>query len=225
MNSNIIILTFIYLVSLAVLLIFNEINYRRLKVKGEISRKFAHFATTLCTIPLPYVFSSHWYILILAIIFSSLLFFTQKGHLLQSIHDIERKSMGSFLLPISIYVTFFIAEFYGSKLMFILPILILAISDPMAAIIGMSMKKYNHRIKILGVKTQKSIFGSGAFFISSLLICLTALYFNRRTFDETTIIVSLIVALVSTIGEIFSWRGSDNLSIPISVILVLLLFK
>ncbi|BDX38285.1 MAG: phosphatidate cytidylyltransferase [Bacteroidales bacterium] len=222
MNSNTIILTCIYLVGLAVLLIFNEINYRRLKVKGEISRKFAHFAATLCTIPLPYVFSSHWYVFILAVIFALVLFITQKGHLLQSIHDVERKSIGSYLLPISIYVTFFVSKYFESRLMYVLPILILAISDPMAAIVGIGMKKYNHRIKIFGIDTQKSMFGSGAFLLSSLLVCLMALYFNRRVFDETTIVISLTIAVVSTIVELFSRRGLDNLLVPISVILVLL---
>ncbi len=221
MDINTTIIALIYLTGIALILIVNEIFYRQLKIKGEISRKFAHFITTLSTIPLPYVVTSHWYVLILAFIFFLVLFISQNSSQFRSIHDIERKSMGSYLLPLSIYATFVIAQLIGNKLMFVLPMLILAISDPAAAIVGISMEKYNHRIKIFGYDTQKSMFGSGAFFISSLIISLIALYLNRGSFNLTTIGFSLIIAFVGTIGEMFSWRGSDNLSVPLSVILIL----
>ena len=224
MDINTTILAFIYLLGIALLLVFNEISYRRLKVKGEISRKFAHFVATLSTVPFPYIFTSHWYVLILAIIFFLVLFITQNGTQLKSIHDIDRKSIGSYILPLSIYTTFLISELLGSKLTYILPMLILAISDPMAAIVGISLEKYNHRIKIYGIDTGKSIFGSGAFFISSLIISLIALYYNSQTFGATTILLSLAIASASTLGEMISWRGSDNLSVPLCVILVLIIF-
>jgi len=69
------------------MLAFNELNYRRLKVKGEITRKFAHFAATVGVVPFTYIFSSHWYVLILAIIFSIALFVTKYSEQLKSIHD------------------------------------------------------------------------------------------------------------------------------------------
>lgn len=224
MEINTIVLVFIYFVGIALLLIFNEINYRRLKVKGEISRKFAHFVATLATVPFPYIFSTHWYVLVLATIFFVVLFVTQSGAQLRSIHDIERKSVGSYLLPGSIYITFFIAEQLGNKFTYILPMLILAISDPMAAIAGISLEKYNHRIKLFGIDTGKSMFGSAAFFASSLVISLIATYFNRTVFDAKTFWLALMIAIVSTSGELFSWRGFDNLTIPISVVLVLIIF-
>ncbi|MFW5760329.1 MAG: hypothetical protein ACOCXH_05055 [Cyclobacteriaceae bacterium] len=224
MDKNSIIVAFIYLTGISLLLVFNEINYRRLKIKGEISRKFAHFVSILSTIPFPYIFTSHWYVLVLALIFFLVLFVSRHGTQLNSIHDIQRKSIGSYVLPLSIYTTFLIYELTGSKLIYILPMLILAISDPMAAIVGMSLEKYNHRIKIFGIDTKKSMFGSITFFISSLVISLIALYFRRGNFDTTTIILSMAVALAGTLGEMLSWRGSDNLSIPLSIILILIIF-
>ena len=127
-------LTFLYLIGVALLLVFNELAYRRLKLKGEVTRKFAHFSTALATLPFPYLFSSHWPVLALASIFAVGLFLTRYNKQLNSIHDIERKSMVSFLLPIAIYVIFFVSFKAGNKLMYILPMLILAICDPMAAI-------------------------------------------------------------------------------------------
>ena len=169
-------LAFLYLVAISLLLIFNELIYRRLGLKGEITRKFAHFTATLSTITFPYIFTNHWYVLALAFIFFLLLFVSRHGTQLKSIHDIDRKSAGSYLLPASIYITFLISNLNNNKFMYILPIMILAVCDPMAGLLGINLKKNNHKIKIFGVQTAKTILGSGSFLVSSFLISIIALY-------------------------------------------------
>ncbi len=221
---NIIVLSFVYLVGISLLLIFNELNYRRLKVKGEFTRKFAHFTSTLAVVPFPYIFTSHWYVLVLASIFFAVLFITHQIKQLKSIHDIERKSMGSYLLPLSIYVTFLISDLSDNKFVYILPMLILAICDPMAAILGENFTNGNGKIKILGHKLNKTWLGSGGFLVTSFIISIIALYFNREVFDIKSFWLALVVASVSTLAELISWRGSDNLTIPLSVVLILVLF-
>jgi len=221
---NIIIISFVYLVGILILLIFNELNYRRLKIKGEVTRKFAHFTSTLAVVPFPYIFDSHWYVLALALIFFATLLFTQKIKQLKSIHDIERKSVGSYLLPLSIYTTFLISSLLDNKFIYILPMLILAICDPMAAILGMNIKKNNGRIKIFGYKLNKTWLGSGSFLVTSFVISIIALYFHREIFDLKTFWLASTIAVISTLSELISWRGSDNLTIPISVLITLLLF-
>jgi phytol kinase len=222
--ENTIILSIVYFIAIILLLAFNEFNYRRLKIKGEITRKFAHFTATVGVVPFPYIFSSHWSVLILAIIFSIVFLVTKYSKQLESIHDIERKSVGSYLLPLSIYITFLMANLLDNKFIYILPMLILGICDPMAAIVGMGMKKNNYQIKIFGIDTGKSLFGSGAFLISSFVISIIALYFKRGVFDLKTFWLALVVAVISMLAEMFSWRGSDNLTIPVSVAFTLLLF-
>jgi len=222
--GNIVILSIVYLIGISVLLIFNELNYRRLNIKGELTRKFAHFTATLATIPFPYIFPSHWYILVLALLFFGVLFVTQRRKQLKSIHDVERKSVGSYLLPLSIYISFLLSDLMDNKFIFILPMLILAVSDPMAAILGINIKNFNGRIKIFGHKLNKTWLGSGAFLVSSFVISMLALYFNRGLFDLKAFWLSLLIAVVTTLAELVSWRGSDNLSIPLSAVAVLLLF-
>lgn len=222
--GNQIVLTFIYLIAISLLLIFNELTYRRLGIKGEITRKFAHFTATLATIPFPYIFSSHWYVLVLAIIFFIVLFISRNGTQLKSIHDIDRKSFGSYLLPLSIYLAFLFASLLDNKLLFILPILVLAVCDPMAGILGLNLKKNNKNIRIFGFDTKKTILGSGSFFVSCFIISIIALFYNRMLFDIKTFWLALIIATVSTLVELFSWRGTDNLTIPLSVLLMLILF-
>ncbi|SMO41620.1 phytol kinase [Saccharicrinis carchari] len=220
---SIIALSFFYLVGIAFLLIFNELNYRRFKIKGEITRKFAHFASILAVIPMPYMFNSHWYVLILAAVFFIILLITQHSKYLNSIHDIKRKSIGSYLLPLAIYATFLASYLYGNKFFFILPMLILAICDPMAAILGMNVKKYNGRIVLFGHKFQKTWLGSGAFFAMSLIISLIALYYYRDLLDLKTVWLSVAIATVGSLAELFSWRGSDNITIPISILFILVI--
>jgi dolichol kinase len=219
-----IVLSVIYLIGIGLLLVFNELIYRRLNPSGEITRKFAHFSSVLATVPFPYIFPSHWYILVLALLFAIVLFITQKGKLLQSIHDIERKSIGSYLLPIAIYITFLFSDLLDNKFIYILPMLILAISDPMAAILGINVKTYNGRIKIGGRKLYKTWLGTGSFLISSFVISIIALYFHRGVFDFKTFWLALMVAVVTMFAELISWKGLDNLSIPLSAVLVLVLF-
>lgn len=221
---NIIVLSFVYLVGISLLLIFNELNYRRLNVNGEYTRKFAHFSATLAVVPFPYIFTSHWYVLVLASLFFVTLFITQKIKQLKSIHDIQRKSMGSYLLPVSIYITFLISDLSDNKFIFIVSMLILAISDPMASILGINILKYNGKIKVFGHKLAKTYLGSGAFLASSFIISVIAFYFHFKVFDLKTFWLASIIAITGTLAEMISWRGSDNLSIPLSIVLVLALF-
>ncbi len=217
-------LTFIFLVALSLLLVFTELVYRRLGVKGEITRKFAHFTATLSTVTFPYIFNDHWYVLALAIIFFVLLYISRNGVQLKSIHDIERISVGSYLLPVSIYLTFLISFNLNERLFFILPMLILAICDPMAGILGLEVQKYNHKIRFFGWKLQKTWLGSGSFLVSSFMISIIALYFNRMKLDLKTFWLALGIAVIATLAELISWRGSDNLFIPMSVLIMLVLF-
>ena len=153
-----------------------------------------------------------------------MLFITQHSKLLESIHDIERKSVGSYLLPIAIYVTFLFADLQENKFIYILPMLILAVCDPMAAILGINIKTYNGRIKIFGKKLKKTWLGSGSFLLSSFVISIIALYFHRGVFDFKAFWLAMLLSVVTMVAELISWRGSDNLSIPLSAATILIIF-
>ncbi len=224
--ANQIALTVIFLIIFLLLLIFNELVYRRLGLKGEITRKFAHFTATLSTITFPYLFDDHWYVLVLAVFFFLVLFLSRNYKYLKSIHDIQRISAGSFLLPVAIYLTFLISHKLENRFLFILPMLILAICDPIAGILGINLQKYNHRIKIYKWKMQKTWLGSLSFLVSCFLISLIALYFHQMHFFNFRIIwLSLLIAVTGTLTELFSWKGTDNLLIPMNVLLILVLFN
>lgn len=216
-------LTVIYMVAISLLLVFNELVYRRLGIKGEITRKFAHFTATLSTITFPYLFDDHWYVLFMAVAFFILLFVSRHRTYLKSIHDIQRISIGSYLLPVSIYLTFLVSHHLENMFLFILPILVLAICDPVAGILGINLQQYNHKIILFGRELQKTWLGSLSFFVSCFIISLIALYFNQEQINLRIFLIAFTVAFVSTFAEMLSWKGSDNLLIPMSVLLVLVI--
>ncbi len=216
-------LAVLFLIAFILLLVFNEMVYRRLSLKGEVTRKFAHFTATLSTITFPYLFEDHWYVLGLAVFFFILLFVSRNSSYLKSIHDIERLSVGSYLLPVAIYLTFLVSTFMEDRLFFILPIMILAICDPAAGILGINLQQYNHNIRIFNRKLQKTWLGSVSFFVSSFFISVMALYFRYMEFDLKVFWLACAIAITGTVAELLSWKGTDNLFIPMSVLLVLVL--
>ncbi len=216
-------LTIVIMIAIICVLVFAEMIYRRFGFKAEVIRKVVHLSGALAAITLPYLFKSHWYVLVLAIFFFFILFLSRHASQLNSIHDIERKSVGGYMLPLAVYITFLIAERYNNKLMFVLPMLVLGICDPMAGILGMNFKKNNKKIRIFGHELQKTWLGSVSFLVSAFIISVIALYLYKTNFDLQTFWLAIGIASVGTVVEMLSWRGTDNLFIPISVALMLIL--
>ncbi len=221
---NQIVLTVIILAAIICVLAFTEITYRRLDLKSEITRKFAHLSATLSTIIFPYIFSSHWYVLVLASFFFVILFVSRHGTQLGSIHKIERKSVGSYVLPVAVYLTFLGSYLLRIKFLYVLPILILAICDPMAGILGMNFKKNNKQIHLFGHTLQKTYLGSLSFLISSFIISVIALYLYAGVFTLKTFWLALGIGVITTLTEMLCRKGWDNLLIPLSAQLLLVFF-
>lgn len=222
--KNQLLMTVVFLFGIVILLVLNELIYRRFKIRGELTRKFAHFTATISTLLFPILFDNHWYVLFLAVFFFLILFISKRGTRLNSIHDIDRESAGSYLLTVAIYVTFLFSDLLDSRLLFTLPILILAISDPLAGIVGQAVTERNRKIMVFGKSTEKTIAGSLAFFISSLAICIISLYIYTSVIDLRLIILSLLIALVSTNVELLSQKGIDNLTVPLAVVILIIMF-
>ncbi|MBL0098611.1 MAG: hypothetical protein IPP46_20610 [Bacteroidetes bacterium] len=105
-------------------------------------------------------------------------------------------------------------------LYYYLPILTLAICDPMAAYAG---KHFPYgKFKVWG--GTKSLSGLTAFFLSSLIITFSVLYsFSATgTTGSDILLLSLPLAFIGGIAEAISSKGLDNITIPVSVLLTLI---
>ncbi len=211
------------LFAIAFLLLFGiaELLYHYLKVKVELTRKFVHFGTGLLTLMFPLLLDNHWMVLMLCISFLVILIGSLRYNLLKSINAIERKSVGSIAYPIAVYGCYLAYDFYDKTLLFYyLPILILAISDPLAALVG---KTWPWGVYKSG-EDKKTLMGSMAFFVSAFFVSLACLYF-MKSIAINGIVLSVGVAFLSSLVEAFSKNGFDNFSIPASVLICLILFN
>jgi len=205
----------LYILAFLVILACSEMVYRKFNVNPEYTRKISHIIVTLTSLSFVYAFQSHWYVFGLAVFSFLLLFIGKLLNAFKSIEDVHRPTFGSILLPAGIYLSFAIAEFQKNNLVFILPILILAISDALAGIIGIRFQKSGTKIILLGIKFDKSMAGTFTFLFSALIISFSA--FLAYGFDiGKVIILTIAVSLTTTITELVSPYGSDNLTISVA---------
>jgi len=230
-----------YALGFIVLFAIGEFLYHVMKVQAELTRKFVHLITGVICLSFPFVLSTHWSVLILTLAFVAILVISLKFNLLKSINAVNRKTRGSFLFPIVIYLTFWIYSIYGEHNMrgsnlyyydkdgtfslggtiyYFLPILLLSVSDPMAALFG---KRWPYgKYKILN--ETKTLIGSSAFFLSAFILSILFIIPNSGSISDA-ILISLSVALATTLIEAVSQKGFDNLLIPLSAAGILILFK
>lgn len=174
----------------------------------EISRKAVHISSGLIALSFPYYIHSHWTVLILVTIFGLLMFVTKRKNLLQSIHDVGRKSYGSLYYPLAIYLIFLLAS--KTPVIYFTSILVMTVSDAFAALVG---KKYG-TVKFEVEGNIKSLEGSVSFFFLSFLCVLLPLLLMSDIEKLEVVFISLIISLLLTGFEAISPTGSDNIIIP-----------
>jgi len=199
-----------FTVGYILLLIFCEILNRKLKVDTEYTRKLSHVASVFAAlIFFPIVFKNVGYTIALAVLFFVLLVIAQVKKWIPSVDGVDRKTGGSYFLAFGLGATYFVSVLFDPSLAaFKLALLIFAISDPLAGIVGAKW------IKSATIYGGKTIAGSLSFLFSALIICL--LLFNFE-YGNPMIALSLMIALTATVTELISTRGTDNFTVPLIV--------
>lgn len=207
---------FLYLSCFFLVIIFCEFLHKK-GLPVEYTRKLGHSLPCLSCLFLPFFFSTHWYVLLLVILSFAILYIGNSRHLISSIYSVDRKTYGTYLLPVSIGLTYYISVWWlQNNLFFILSIAVLAISDPLACYFGKTFESKT-------LKSGKTIIGALAFFLSTFFICGIILW--SQLLEIKVIGIALGVSVIVTIVELISLKGSDNLTIPLSVIGSLMLFE
>jgi len=195
-----------------------ELLYHFSQVRAEWTRKIVHIGTGLLTLLFPVVLASHWQVLFLCASFLVILLASLKFGWLPSINAIDRFSYGSILFPIIVYLLFLVFQIADRGLIvFYLPILVLAICDPIAALVGKRFPFGKYQVMGGG----KSATGSLAFFASALLV--TALTISAFNHVHSGMQLILVVPAIATIAEALGVKGMDNFTIPASVVSTLCL--
>jgi len=85
------------------------------------------------------------------------------------------------------------------------------IPDAMAAIIGENCAKSY----FVPVDEKKSVIGAFTMFFLSVIITFVALEYFYNEPTEVNIVIAVIIGVIATTSELLSFRGSDNLSVPL----------
>ncbi|RLD54524.1 MAG: hypothetical protein DRJ05_14490 [Bacteroidetes bacterium] len=217
-----IITTVLFLIGFVAIIVLTEYLHKRFSLNPEHTRKIAHVMASLSSLVFVYAFDSYWYVFIIGFIFFVTLLVGKYNNAFKSIDSVKRKTSGSYLLPISICVLFYFSNTQGNNLIFVLPLLILGISDPLAATFGMMYRANTRKIIILNYTFDKTVLGSMVFFISTLFISIITLHlFGYQT--REVFIISLAIAVANTLIELVSSKGIDNLSVPLMTMAILIL--
>ena len=184
--------------------------YRFTDSEAEIIRKIVHIGMGN-VILIAWWLDIPAYVGITASVFASLItLLSYKFPILPGINSVGRQSLGTFFYAVSIGVLMGIFWYLHQPQYAVLGIMIMAWGDGLAALIGKRFGK--HKYIVFG--SQKSLEGSLTVTLSSYFICVTLLFIVQGNIWQTWII-SLIVALIATILEAFSFLGIDNLTVPI----------
>ncbi|MBK6465655.1 MAG: hypothetical protein IPF96_01275 [Rhodobacter sp.] len=184
----------------------------------EVARKIVHVAASGIAIPLPWVFPDAWPVwLLLGLSLAAML--AMRTPLLagpgRALHSVERRSWGDVLLVISVGLVLLLHR--GEPVLYILPLLVLALGDAAAALTGSTYG----RTFYLTEDGRKSVEGSTMLFLVTLILAMACLLLLTEIGRGPLIVVAVAIAVFATVIEADSWRGFDNLFLPMGVFLFL----
>jgi uncharacterized protein (TIGR00297 family) len=177
--------------------------FTRLKNLSPLNgRKLLHI-TAICTCAwatsrfenrqaLAYIFLLSFFLLLWAV---------QKGFMQVG----DKRSYGIALFPLAFFLLLLVPVFPLKQVVF--AVLVLGTSDAAAGWVGSNYAKKHQPFW----KEEKSWTGFAAFFVTTVV--LAVFYYKLFSFDG--LLFALCLAIVPALTELFSYRGSDNFSVPV----------
>jgi len=193
------------------------VNHR---LSAELSRKAVHVGMGLICLSFPWLFHENWPVIILAILAVAGLAAVRLVSPLRRqvgsvMGGVERQSLGEFYFPIAVATVFLLAR--GDTLLYTIPVLTLTIADSVGALVGVRYGFARYRTD----EGLKSAEGSVAFFTAAFLSCHVPLLLFSQAGRAETLLIGLTSGFLVMLLEAISWRGQDNLIIPIGMFFLL----
>lgn len=197
---------------------------RRCSPHPEQVRKLLHVGMGLVAAAAPWIFQSAWAVLAAAAASAAGLAVLRlpgplRRHLGGVVHGVQRASAGEIFFPAGVGLAFVLAS--GDRLVFCVPVLILALADAAAALVGIRYGwprpqggpayRWAGPARALPAKTLE---GSIAFFAVALPCAHVPLVLFAEADRLHVFLVALNLALLLTLVEALAQGGSDNFFIP-----------
>lgn len=183
-------------------------------VQPETSRKLFHVSMGLFVLTLPLLFASIWPVVVLSALTIIMMIALRrvaslKAKLGSVICGVKRRSLGEIYFPLGVGSVFCLSN--GDRVLYSVPILILALADTAAALVGL---RYG-RLRFRAMDGYKSVEGSIAFFAVSF----ASVFISLRSFGcaggGEAALMALALSFILMIVEALAWRGMDNALIPL----------
>ena len=189
---------------------------RGLNLSVEFTRKFVHIGVGIISFALVALFQTWYWAIIPPLAFVILNYISYRRQIFSGMETGEKGQLGTVYFPISFVIL--IPLLWSQPAILVASLMPMTWGDAFAAIIG---QRYGaHKFSIVG--QTRSVEGSLAMFIFSFVaVALTFLVFSASL--GTSLVVALVVAIIATLVEAFSPFGLDNLSVPLTSAIVLVL--
>lgn len=187
-----------------------ELWYRGHAPPVEWTRKTLHVALGLAAATLPWVFHSHWTLLVLLAGIALALTWARRRRLVPSLFDVERRSYGEIYFPAGIYLLYVVAS--GHRVFYLVSLITLVICDALAAVLGRSYGRHRYAVQ----HDQRSLEGSAVFFFTAFLGTHLPLLLLTHIDRGSCVMISLQLALLVTAFEAITTGGIDNLVLPLT---------
>jgi phytol kinase len=198
-------------IAVFVILIANELLWRKKTVHGEFSRKFVHVSVGSYVAFWPFYLS--WdQIRLVGLLFLIAVVISKTLNIFEAIHSVQRPTWGEACFALAVISVTFITQ---NKDIYAASLLQMSLADGLAAIIGI---RYGGKYSYIILNHTKSIIGTLTFFIVSLLVLIGFKQFSATNIDISTLaLISLGASLLENIAVL----GLDNLLVPLFVALLI----
>ena len=187
-----------------------EIWKRHASPPPEWPRKLVHVGGGLLSASFPWLFSTHWTVLLLCAATVGVLAIGTRFGFLGSVVGVGRRSAGELYFPMSTYLLFLLAG--SDPVFYLISLFALVVSDTAAALVGSAYGRHGYTV----ATDRKSLEGSVTFFLATFLGVLLILLLGTQIERAAGILIAAQLALLVTSFEAISMRGNDNLIVPLA---------
>jgi len=186
----------------------------------ELRRKALHIGTGLAALSFPYLLTQPWMVVAAFGAVAGWMTCVRRIGYLRCrfggvLHDAGRESHGE--LYFAVALAWLLIADRVAPFQYVVPLLILTISDAAAAIVGRA--RPIGRFMIFG--NRKSVSGSAAFLVTAFAITWTILSAGTAWSPWQVLLVSVATAVATAVIEAVSVKGLDNLGVPLVAWLIL----
>ena len=194
------------------------------KKKGkEASRKFIHIMLGNWWFIAMYYFTNVWFAAFVPATFVIINYISYKKDLIKVMERDVQDGLGTVYYAISLLILVIVSfGVYKEPSLGLIPNLVMAYGEGLAGLLGRMIKSKRYKLS----DTKKSVAGSITMFvISTLLIGGYLLYWHKEIFWSTPHwpLVAVLIGFAITAIEAISEKGTDNITVPLGTLCMLLL--